>query len=509
MNLFLKLRGFAVDIYRHFDTPPAKILLENYRFYMLANLAQTVAWITHLIWMILFLMLHVYTLAMIQIASVLVYIVAINLNRNAWHLTSMVISIFELLTHQIIASRMLGWNTGFQYFVIAIAIFPFLIPGGIQAIKWILWISCTLAYFYIEYSSSSLLPIYKIDPLVAGTFKVTNITLAFGLIAAWGLYFRLSVDRSKAIIESQTKELVRAEQEVERSEMKRELEVKALDNEIFHLRNIELKKSLDDLKAAQAQLIQQEKMVSLGQLTAGVAHEINNPVNFISGNINPLRRDFADLIHLLKKYDSKLSGDEEMDKLKKELDVEYTLKEIEELISGIESGASRTAAIVSGLSNFSRLNENQKKSADLNEGLKSTIMMIKSSLGERIQLHTEFGDLPEIVCFPGQMNQVFLNILNNAIQAIEGKGEIRIRTSFSDKEIRISIGDNGTGIKEEIRNRIFEPFFTTRDVGKGTGLGLSISFGIIESHHGRIDMTSEVGKGTEFVISLPASLSAL
>ncbi|MBX9850349.1 MAG: GHKL domain-containing protein [Cytophagaceae bacterium] len=278
--------------------------------------------------------------------------------------------------------------------------------------------------------------------------------------------------------------------------------------------NEELAKVIKDLKDAQSQLVQSEKMASLGQLTAGVAHEINNPINFVSSSIKPLKRDFNDILSILSKYEE-VSQENftqksiEVNDLKKELDIEYLKEEINSLLKGIDEGASRTAEIVKGLRTFSRVDEIDLKRVDINEGIESTLILLSSMMGDKIMVKKELGDISKVECFPGKINQVFMNIINNAIHAItkrkyeRNEGIIIIKTSEKDDKVVISIKDNGTGIPEELKTKIFDPFFTTKDVGEGTGLGLSIVYNIVESHNGSIDVKSELGKGTEFVIALP------
>lgn len=193
---------------------------------------------------------------------------------------------------------------------------------------------------------------------------------------------------------------------------------------------------------------------------------------------------------------------------KSEKSLDINIREVTELLNGIEEGASRTTNIVKGLRNFSRLDQDVLKKADVNEGLESTLTLLHSVYKDKIEIVRDFGEIPKIECLPGQINQVFMNILSNAIQAIGEKGTIYIRTWQDKEEVKISIKDTGTGMSEETKKKVFDPFFTTKEVGKGTGLGLSISFGIIEKHHGRIEVNSETGKGSEFIISLPILLPA-
>ena len=273
--------------------------------------------------------------------------------------------------------------------------------------------------------------------------------------------------------------------------------------------NEELHKTVADLKAAQEQLIQAEKMASLGQLTAGIAHELNNPINFVTANIQPLKDDMADLIKFIESYDEIIRTKElknefsEIEKIKQAGNIEFTKQEINNLLKGIEDGATRTSEIVKGLKNFSRLDRNVFKKASINDSLDSTLTLLHNSFKNRIEIVRQYSDLPEIDCFPGQINQVFMNMLSNAIQSIPGEGKIFIKTWRDHDMVKISIRDTGVGMTDEVRKKIFDPFFTTKEVGKGTGLGLSISFGIIQKHNGEIEVFSKPGEGTEFAIGIP------
>jgi signal transduction histidine kinase len=225
--------------------------------------------------------------------------------------------------------------------------------------------------------------------------------------------------------------------------------------------------------------------------------------------VDPLKQDLNDIIKLLRKYEQVVKEQglgaqfAAVDKLKEESAVEMSIEEVKNLLKGIEDGAKRTAEIVKGLRNFSRLDQNVFKKADINEGIDSTLTLLHSSYKNRIEIVKDFGDLPEVECFPGQLNQVFLNILSNAIQAIPEEGKITIKTWVSANRVKISFKDNGSGMTEDVRKKIYDPFFTTKDVGKGNGLGLYISYGIVEKHRGKIEAFSTPGQGTEFVITLP------
>jgi two-component system NtrC family sensor kinase len=284
------------------------------------------------------------------------------------------------------------------------------------------------------------------------------------------------------------------------------------------LTNSNLEVALDDLKQTQSQLVEQEKMASLGQLTAGIAHEINNPINFVSSNVNPLKRDFNMLIELFSRIEVITKDDtdvqvkmNQISSLKKEFDYDYLTGEIFALLKGIEEGSTRTAEIVKGLRIFSRLDEDDIKKADLNEGIESTLTIIYNQLSDKIKVNKKFDDIPLLECYPGKLNQVILNLLTNSIYAINKKyenkpgGLISIATSRDPENVYINIEDNGIGMNEETKQKIFEPFYTTKPVGEGTGLGMSIVYNTIRKHNGEISLSSELGKGTTFVIKLPIS----
>ncbi len=281
--------------------------------------------------------------------------------------------------------------------------------------------------------------------------------------------------------------------------------------------NDDLNKTLTHLKETQAQLVDAEKMASLGQLTAGIAHEINNPINFVHANIKPLKMDIADLMLLFEKYDRLEEGQNikegllDIQNYKKEIDLEYLKKEIDSLLNGIEDGANRTAEIVSGLKSFSRLDESDLKDANVNEGIESTLTILRSAIPSNVEVVKNLGAVQNIECFPGKLNQVFMNVLNNAFQAIEqkkseSKEQVTITTKNVGDTVEVLIEDTGIGMSPEVKAKIFEPFFTTKDVGQGTGLGMSIVFKIIESHSAKIQIESEVSKGTSVLITLHRKL---
>ena len=283
--------------------------------------------------------------------------------------------------------------------------------------------------------------------------------------------------------------------------------------------NSELNAALSNLKSTQSQLVDAEKMAALGQLTAGIAHEINNPINFVTSNIKPLQLDIDDLKEIISRYEkidfSNGNIEEqikEIDAFKKQIDLEFINNEIEGLLTGISDGAKRTAEIIRSLRNFSRLDEDDLKPIDINEGLHSTLVLVKNTMPDNLKVVKDFGNLPKIECLPGKINQVFMNLISNAIQAIKSNGKDReeellsISTWYEDNSgVKISIKDTGTGMTDQVKHKIFEPFFTTKEVGEGTGLGLSIVFSIIEKHKGHINVLSEVDQGTEFIITLPVN----
>lgn len=272
----------------------------------------------------------------------------------------------------------------------------------------------------------------------------------------------------------------------------------------------EQKKYEETLKAMQAQIIQQEKMASIGQLAAGVAHEINNPMGFITSNLTSLGK-YAER---LDTYIAALQGSmyscpnhpglDELDQLRQKLKVDYIISDVNELIKESLDGANRVRRIVQDLKSFSRLDQAEPTHANLNECLETTINIAWNELKYIATLEREFGDIPQISCNPQQLNQVFLNLLVNAAQAMEQQGVITVRTWAEADHVCVSVSDTGKGMPKEVQDRVFEPFYTTKSAGKGTGLGLSISADIIRNkHHGEISVASEPGKGTTFTVRLP------
>ncbi len=262
-----------------------------------------------------------------------------------------------------------------------------------------------------------------------------------------------------------------------------------------------LEKANKEITETQTKLVHAAKMAGLGQLVAGIAHELNNPISFIYSNMTHLRDYSEKVIKLVKQADKKV----DLTKEKEAAEFDYIVKDLPKLIQSCEEGARRTRDIVLGLRSFSRLEEAKIKEVDIHEGLDSTLSLLEGELKSRVKIIKNYSDLPKVLCYPSQLNQVFMNILSNAAHAIEGdSGSITISTKLTTKNrVQISIKDTGKGMPQEVADKIFEPFFTTKDLSKGTGLGMSISYGIIQKHGGDIAVTSVPGRGTEFVITLP------
>ena len=281
-------------------------------------------------------------------------------------------------------------------------------------------------------------------------------------------------------------------------------------NEALHREKEEQHVLIAKLEEAHNQLLQSEKLASIGQLAAGVAHEINNPVGFINSNVGSLERYLKSLFVILDAYERAEAaagphGSEcdEVKTLKEELDYAYLKEDVVSLIEETRDGVARVKKIVQDLKDFSHVDEAEWQWADLHKGLDSTLNVVNNEIKYKAEVVREYGELPPVECLPFQLNQVFMNLLVNAAHAIAERGTITVRTGRDGDEVWVEVADTGSGIAPENLKRIFDPFFTTKPVGKGTGLGLSLSYGIVQKHHGRIEVRSEVGKGTAFRVALP------
>ena len=289
-------------------------------------------------------------------------------------------------------------------------------------------------------------------------------------------------------------------------------------------KNFLLQQAIDDLKASQVQQIQNEKMVALGQLVAGLAHEINNPISFIYGNLQYAGEYVQDLINLIEAYQQEYpKATPKIQQIAKDIDLNFLIPDLQNLIGAMYRGSDRIQEIVLALQQFSRHDEAEMKRVNIHEDIENTLVMLQHRLKETpvrpaIVVVKDYGKLPLVTCYASELNQVFMHLLNNAIDAIEegvGSGEwgvakqsstpqIRIHTEVTLNMVKIAIADNGPGIQESLRWRLFDPFFTTKPVGKGSGLGLSISYQIIvQKHRGNITCTSSIGQGAEFAIEIP------
>jgi signal transduction histidine kinase len=272
-------------------------------------------------------------------------------------------------------------------------------------------------------------------------------------------------------------------------------------------RNDELRRSKAELERLQAQIIQSEKMASLGQLAAGVAHELNNPAGYLYGNMELLAESARALERLLALYEASPLPDEAAAKvraLKEETGCENVLADLGSIIADCREGAGRIRDVVQNLRTFSRLDEAEFKKVDIHEGIESTLRLLaRYYTAADVRLVRDYGGLPPVDCYAGQLNQVWLNLLVNAAYAVRRGGEVRIETWREGDAAVVAVSDTGDGIAPEHLPRIFDPFFTTKPVGEGTGLGLSVTYGIVERHHGTIAVASRPGRGTTFTVTLP------
>ena len=282
-------------------------------------------------------------------------------------------------------------------------------------------------------------------------------------------------------------------------------------------RTQELEQTVEELKQTQAQLIQSEKMTSLGHLVAGIAHEINNPTNFIYGNIQHINDYIQELFSLIELYQKSYAlAIPEIEEKIVDMDLDFIAEDLPKILDSMKFGTERIRKIIISLRNFSRLDEAEMKLVDIHEGIENTLLILSHRVNQKITVNREYNTLPFIECFPAQINQVMLHIISNSIDALEEAKDLKvaIENNFSpeitiktqqvaDNLIEIRIGDNGVGIASEIKNKIFDPFFTTKPIGKGSGLGLFVCYNVVQKHQGKLEVVSELGKGTEFIVNLP------
>lgn len=271
-----------------------------------------------------------------------------------------------------------------------------------------------------------------------------------------------------------------------------------------HLREVNQR-----LEEAQNQLLQSEKLASIGQLAAGVAHEINNPIGFVSSNFSSLRRYVQGLLHLLRCYAEReppgWSEDQALQQAKQLAEVDYVAEDLPQLLDESEDGLGRVRKIVQDLKDFSRVDQSDWQDADLNQGLESTLNVVMNEVKYRAQVQRAYGTLPRVRCLAAQLNQVFMNLIVNAVHAMDRFGVLTLSSGAQDDWVWVAVRDDGRGMSAEVQRRVFEPFFTTKPVGQGTGLGLSLSFSIVKKHGGYIEMTSEPGRGSCFTVWVPVA----
>jgi hemerythrin-like metal-binding protein/PAS domain S-box-containing protein len=289
----------------------------------------------------------------------------------------------------------------------------------------------------------------------------------------------------------------------------RTAELSAANRQLL-LEKAEQQTLIKKLEEAHNQLLQSEKMASIGQLAAGVAHEINNPIGYVNSNLGTLGKYVQDLLRMLTAYEGETAANAApaIQALRREVDIDFLREDTGNLLAESLEGVERVKRIVQDLKDFSHVDEAEWQWANLNRGLDSTLNVAQNEIKYKAEVVKDYGEIPDIHCLPQQLNQVFMNVLVNAAQAMDARGSISVRTRLEDGEVCVTIADTGKGIAPEVLTRIFDPFFTTKPVGKGTGLGLSIAYGIVNKHQGRIEVESALGKGTTFRIRLPLQAKA-
>lgn len=437
------------------------------------------------------------------------WVYKISLGSISLYTLSLILLLFSLPT---ISYQIINLNASVSLLLVVASIYA--IKRGNRQAKFFLfaWSFFLLGVTVFALKDFGILPFNAFTNFALPVGSVVEI-----LLLSFALADRINVLKQEKELSQQQAFVAMKENERLVKEQNIQLEKKVQERTSdLENRNTELHTAMNDLRMTQQQLVESEKLASIGQMTAGIAHEINNPINFVQSNVGPLKRDIDEILELLSQLaqiDENKDLLEQVNSLKEQytkLDVDYLKQEIQQLLNGIEDGSKRTAEIVKGLRVFSRMDRNELVSADINECLHSTLVVMKNMTKAEVTLNVELGEnIPRINCYPGKLSQVFMNLVTNAVQATRIPGRqpkdriIDVRSSFKDHKICVEIHDNGNGIPTEIQHKIFEPFFTTKDVGEGTGLGLGIVAGIVGEHSGNLTFTSNPFDGTTFLITLP------
>jgi NO-binding membrane sensor protein with MHYT domain/nitrogen-specific signal transduction histidine kinase len=430
------------------------------------------------------------------VASVLIAIVASGAALGIAHILSAV-ERRHLIIQRVAAAFVMGCAiTGMHYTGMAAAHFaPNAVCGAAHGLN-SQWLATTIAMF---------------------TLGILTVTLMVSRFDARTTMLRGMANTLEAQVRDRTRALEDALRETKRTadilevthrRMEREIEERKQAQSRLEHEKEEQRKLIQQLEEAHIQLLQSEKLASIGQLAAGVAHEINNPIGFVHSNLHTLKAWVQGLLRVISTYERVTEGLDgqplvDLDATRQDADLDYVRDDIVQLIDESLDGSMRVRRIVQDLRDFSRPGGEAWELADLHAGLESTLNVVHNEIKYKATVVRTFGELPRVECIPSQINQVFMNLLVNAAQAIPERGVIAIRTEGDDDWVSLEISDNGVGMSTEVVGRIFDPFFTTKPVGQGTGLGLSVSHGIVTRHGGRIDVVTTPGSGTTFTIVLP------